>query len=81
MNSIALLLVIPAAFVFTFKTPTFDINRLISVSLAAVPAVTSAICCPALSHACVVILFVTLAILSIGAQNIEKANLQCYSPR
>jgi hypothetical protein len=26
-------------------------------------------------------LFVTLAILSIGAQYIEKANLQCYSPR
>jgi hypothetical protein len=26
-------------------------------------------------------LFVTLAILSTGAQYVEEANLQCYSPR
>jgi hypothetical protein len=58
-NAIALLLASRAACVFTFKTPTFDIKRLMSVSLAAVPEMTKAICCPALSQACVVILFVT----------------------
>jgi len=63
MNSIALFLVSPAALVFTFKPPTFDIKRLISASLAAVPAVTRAICCPAFSQACVVkIFFVTVSL-------------------
>lgn len=60
VNSTALFDVIPAASVFAFKTPTFEIKRLISVSLAAVPLVTSAICCWALSQAWVVILLVTL---------------------
>jgi hypothetical protein len=59
-----LLLERPAALVFTFKTPIFEINKLISVSLAAVPFVTLAICCPALSHACVDTLFVTLSLLA-----------------
>ena len=60
MNPTARLLVIPAALVLTFRTPTFDISRLILVSLPPAPPVAKVICCPALSHACVVSLFVTL---------------------
>jgi hypothetical protein len=53
------LLVIPAASVFAFSTPTFEIKRLILVSLPPAPPARE-ICCPALSHAWVLILFVTL---------------------
>jgi hypothetical protein len=60
LNSTALFFVVPAASVFAFKTPTFDINKFTVASLDAVPFVTSAICCWALSHACNVILLATL---------------------
>jgi hypothetical protein len=63
MNTIELLLVMPAFFVFAFKKPTFDMKRLAVASLGAPPAVTSEICCGALSHAWRVTLFTTLMIL------------------
>jgi len=80
MNATDLLLVMPAAFVFTFKTPTFDINKLMSVSLAAVPAVTNPICCPADSQACVVILFVTLCDCQRGIDTLEKPTYKAIAP-
>jgi hypothetical protein len=45
MNTVALLLVMPASFVFAFKTPTFDMKRLTDESPGVPPAVTSEICC------------------------------------
>ena len=54
------LLVIPAASVFAFTTPTFEIKRLILVSLPPASPTAREICCPALSRAWVLISFVTL---------------------